>query len=630
MKKRIYITLISLFAFVFLLDLTNLHAAEFESKAMYKLQKTYGKVNVIDIDTDDRIFSMDDDTFKQYYKEVVGTSYISDITKITSENMSKIFNKYVKLEIDEFKQFYTNEKISYTVGESGVSGTQKLFTSSTTLSTNQDGKYDSFGYWLYMYYQLYREVTVRMATAVNGNTQYNYDTFANNTKLVAGARSNNIVSVAESNRLETQYETKRNEMLLLLKAYNVLCKEVSMDGYSKVVITADTVTVGTNNPVEIKREWFELGDGFKYVIDNEYIKTSHMGTILYNFYQEKYSDFIDEYKSLNIRIVIDDSYVDQKVTVVSEPSPLQPNEDGKYWAKEYWTYMYYKLYKNINMLTFKVQSGTNFSPEEFNYNTQRESSYEMNVVHKNNTLVYDLDSINKISSLYDSYRTNWYEFSKLYDEYGEKFLGHPEDPVIDNSTQDIIPDEGNKNNSNLSVEAQCGDDWWGCAFDFLNKGQSSDVNTEIPGMLSELQSLVFDIGNIIFIVVTAFLGVKYIWGGVDSKYSVKNSLVTLVVAAIVFYGWNAVTDILNVKELLTEQSAGGYTNFATTIYNTIMYIVNVAAIGGIIYIGIKYMMAGADGKAEMKLKFIPVIMGIIMVYGTLNLINFILDIVYTF
>lgn len=213
-----------------------------------------------------------------------------------------------------------------------------------------------------------------------------------------------------------------------------------------------------------------------------------------------------------------------------------------------------------------------------------------------------------------------------------------------------------------TVESTCAeDDWWKCAFNFLDsceecanckdryiksdgtvdydaienncsdyckKCNSNNVTTK---GLGALQNLVFDIGNIIFLIVTAFLGVKYIWGGVDSKYSVKNSLVTLVVAAIVFYGWNAVTDILNVKELLTgSTSATGYQNFATTIYNTIMYIVNVAAIGGIIYIGIKYMMAGADGKAEMKLKLIPVIMGIILVYGTLNFINVILDIVYTF
>lgn len=180
---------------------------------------------------------------------------------------------------------------------------------------------------------------------------------------------------------------------------------------------------------------------------------------------------------------------------------------------------------------------------------------------------------------------------------------------------------------------QCTDDWWTCAWKFLSKGKSSDhkfgTGTDgIDSTLSTLKEMIFDVGNMIFILATAFLGVKYIWGGVDSKFSVKNSLVTLVVAAIVFYGWNAVTDILDIKELLTGSAAGsGVHGVVGKVYNTVMYIINFAAVGGIIYIGIKYMMAGADGKAEMKLKGIPIVMGIIMVYGTVNLINFILKIV---
>lgn len=178
---------------------------------------------------------------------------------------------------------------------------------------------------------------------------------------------------------------------------------------------------------------------------------------------------------------------------------------------------------------------------------------------------------------------------------------------------------------------QCIDGWWNCAWGFLNKGQNSEHQFGGDGVddaLAGIRSMIFDVGNVIFILVTAFLGVKYIWGGVDSKFSVKNSLMTLVVAAIVFYGWNAVTDILDIQELLTgDTSASGVDGFVGVVYNTIMYIINFAAVGGIIYIGIRYMMAGADGKAEMKLKGIPIIMGIIMVYGTVNLINFILKIV---
>lgn len=174
--------------------------------------------------------------------------------------------------------------------------------------------------------------------------------------------------------------------------------------------------------------------------------------------------------------------------------------------------------------------------------------------------------------------------------------------------------------------------WWAAAWRFLFDGKNSShqfgTDTGANTALNDIKSMIFDVGNLIFLLVTAYLGVKYIWGGVDSKFTVKNSLMTLVVAAIVFYGWDSVTKILDIPELLTgSAAASGETAMANKIYNTIMYIINFAAVGGIIYIGIRYMMAGADGKAELKLKGIPVVMGIMMVYGTLNFINFILKIV---
>lgn len=199
------------------------------------------------------------------------------------------------------------------------------------------------------------------------------------------------------------------------------------------------------------------------------------------------------------------------------------------------------------------------------------------------------------------------------------------------SRLDINYSSSSSSTSSNGATSTCTDGWWGCAWKFLNNGSSSEHQFGGNGVdtaLSSIKSLIFDVGNVIFILVTAFLGVKYIWGGVDSKFSVKNSLMTLIVAAIVFYGWDAVTNILDVQSLLTgTDAAGNHMSMVNRIYNTIMYIINIGAVGGIIYIGIKYMMAGAEGKSELKLKGIPVVMGIIMVYGTINLITFILKIV---
>lgn len=229
----------------------------------------------------------------------------------------------------------------------------------------------------------------------------------------------------------------------------------------------------------------------------------------------------------------------------------------------------------------------------------------------------NLFDITEIEKLYNNTVNSYKSIVNSYNDYVEKYNSFLGSYTEEDDTTTVI-----------DPTAKCGDDWWGCAFQFLQNGESNQLDIGGLNSLDKLRELLFDIGNIIFILVTAILGVKYIWGGVDSKFSVKNSLVTLVVAAIVFYGWNAVTDILNIQGLLA--GASSHEGIAIQIYDTIMYIVNILAVGGIIYIGIKYMMAGADGKAEMKLKFIPVVMGIIMVYGAMNLINFILDIVYSF
>ena len=145
--------------------------------------------------------------------------------------------------------------------------------------------------------------------------------------------------------------------------------------------------------------------------------------------------------------------------------------------------------------------------------------------------------------------------------------------------------------------------------------------------LEPLIDLIKIVGNMIFVGVTVILGVKYIWGSVESKASVKESLVTLVVAALVFYGWNTISALIldeNMNTLIFINDEAEIT--AMNIYTTILYICNFLAIGGIVYVGIRYMMAGAEGRAQLKAKSVPIVLGIIMVYATITFLNFIVGI----
>ncbi len=189
---------------------------------------------------------------------------------------------------------------------------------------------------------------------------------------------------------------------------------------------------------------------------------------------------------------------------------------------------------------------------------------------------------------------------------------------------------GGTNTSTSTTGSGSKHDWWGQANGFLSGfgGENTQIGTTTVGniihFLDPLVSLVKLIGNMVFVAVTVILGVKYIWGSVESKASVKDSLITLVVSAIVFYGWDSLSSLFMADNNLSfiEPTAKG--TFAV-IFSTILYICNFLAIGGIVYVGIRYMMAGAEGRSQLKAKSIPMVLGIIMVYATLSFLNFILD-----
>lgn len=165
--------------------------------------------------------------------------------------------------------------------------------------------------------------------------------------------------------------------------------------------------------------------------------------------------------------------------------------------------------------------------------------------------------------------------------------------------------------------------WWSKAYSFFN-GNYTEANVEA---LSNIQEMIKFIGNMIFVIATVILGIKYIWGSVESKASVKESLITLIVAAMFFYTYSMIDNLFTGDKGILKFSES-YKTTAITIYSTILYICNFFAIGGIVYVGIKYMMAGAEGRAELKTKSLPMVLGIIMVYATITFLNFALEILF--
>lgn len=170
------------------------------------------------------------------------------------------------------------------------------------------------------------------------------------------------------------------------------------------------------------------------------------------------------------------------------------------------------------------------------------------------------------------------------------------------------------------------DDWWGSAQNFMNKGTSEGVDTALSTALSPvidmLKELLFTIGNVIFLISGTFLGVKYIFAASDGKASIKESFVTLLVAATFFYCAGTVTtfstDVINglVAQGSVESASG-------SIYKTLAALGKVLAFMAAIFLGIKYMMAAPDARADIKKGILPAMLGIVLVFATSSVLNFI-------
>lgn len=111
----------------------------------------------------------------------------------------------------------------------------------------------------------------------------------------------------------------------------------------------------------------------------------------------------------------------------------------------------------------------------------------------------------------------------------------------------------------------------------------------------------------------------------ESKTEVKESLITLLIACLFFFGWNEISNILvpGGKLIWSSTDDTSYKQMVGRVFNTVVFILNIAAVIAIIYVGIKYIFSGASGKAELKGRSPYFIIGIILTFCSVALLNFV-------
>ena len=180
-------------------------------------------------------------------------------------------------------------------------------------------------------------------------------------------------------------------------------------------------------------------------------------------------------------------------------------------------------------------------------------------------------------------------------------------------------------NINDYYENQANLDFWGQATNWFNKIETSGDNPEIKELVDTFQDMINVLGTTVIVLVTIFLGIKYIFGSVESKAGVKEGLVTLIVVCVFFFGWSALRNLLfpNNSLIFIESTDTSYTSILGRIFSIATFIANILAVLGIVYVGIRYIFAGASGKGELKAKSPMLLIGIILAFASVNFLSYI-------
>ena len=178
--------------------------------------------------------------------------------------------------------------------------------------------------------------------------------------------------------------------------------------------------------------------------------------------------------------------------------------------------------------------------------------------------------------------------------------------------------------NNTSSGGTTSGDMWTQATQWFKNVEKNKNSSKAVDIVNEFIDMVNVIGTTIIVIATIVLGIKYIFGSVDSKADVKESLITLFVACIFFFGWTSIKNVLfpNNNFALISNSDTTYKDLVGRVFSLVVYFANVAAILGVIYVGVRYIFSGANGRAELKGKAIYFLIGIILTFATVSFLTF--------
>ena len=167
-------------------------------------------------------------------------------------------------------------------------------------------------------------------------------------------------------------------------------------------------------------------------------------------------------------------------------------------------------------------------------------------------------------------------------------------------------------------------DFWGQASSWFEKG---DPNGSTYGdeIIKKLEDMVLVLGTTVIVLATIILGIKFMFGSVEAKADVKEGLLNLLVACVFFFGWNSIKTLLfpGNNFIFINDYDTTYRAPIARVFSIATYIAQFVAIIAIIYVGIRYIFAGVQGRTELKEKSGTFIIGIILAFCSTGVLTYI-------
>ena len=115
-----------------------------------------------------------------------------------------------------------------------------------------------------------------------------------------------------------------------------------------------------------------------------------------------------------------------------------------------------------------------------------------------------------------------------------------------------------------------------------------------------------------------------------SKFIIVFSFVLIIFAFnITNIYCNNLGDGFNYGNIPTDQSDQEAINRVSVpikrVWGTVLFVMQILSVAGIIFMGVRYMFASADQKADLKKSTIYLIMGIIIIFAFSTFIQFIIN-----